>query len=260
MLALAFAQGVYRVGADARLEGRVQRAIVATMDGFVAEAHVRAGDTVEEGQILARLDDGDLQLERVNGSSRLAQLESEYREALGQHDRSRASILRAQMDQVGAEQSLVDARIARTALSAPFSGVVVAGDLSQRLGSPVARGDVLFEVAPQDGYRIILRVDERDITALRVGQAGRLRLSALPNEELPFSVRHIQPVTVAEDGLNHFRVEAHLQTEGVGESARRRLRPGMEGAARVEVGERPLLWIWTHRAIDTLRLGAWRWW
>ena len=66
---------------------------------------------------------------------------------------------------------------ARTRLVAPFDGVVVKGDLTQSLGSPVAKGDVLFEVAPLDGYRVILSIDERDISDVREGGRGRLAKS-----------------------------------------------------------------------------------
>jgi hypothetical protein len=34
-------------------------------------------------------------------------------------------------------------------------------------------------------------------------------------------------------------------------------RPGMAGEARVDVKHRPLIWIWTHRLIDFLRLKLW---
>ena len=37
------------------------------------------------------------------------------------------------------------------------------------------------------------------------------------------------------------------------------LRPGMEGIGKVVVGERSLLWIWTHGFFDWLRLALWNW-
>ena len=37
------------------------------------------------------------------------------------------------------------------------------------------------------------------------------------------------------------------------------LRPGMEGVAKVWVGERPLAWTWTRRLMDWIRLTGWRW-
>ncbi|MGR8919274.1 MAG: hypothetical protein ACU85V_06630, partial [Gammaproteobacteria bacterium] len=37
------------------------------------------------------------------------------------------------------------------------------------------------------------------------------------------------------------------------------LRPGMQGVGKVAVGERHLLWIWTHPFVDWLRLKLWSW-
>ena len=61
------------------------------------------------------------------------------------------------------------------------------------------------------------------------------------------------PVSVAAEGRTTFRVEAHLEERADG------LRPGMEGIARIGTGERRLLWIWTHRLVDQLRLWSWSW-
>jgi hypothetical protein len=33
----------------------------------------------------------------------------------------------------------------------------------------------------------------------------------------------------------------------------------MEGVGKIEVDNRLLAWIWTHQAIDWLRLKAWNW-
>ena len=44
-VAMSFISGSYRVTASAHLEGKVQRAIVAPFDGYIAAAHARAGET-----------------------------------------------------------------------------------------------------------------------------------------------------------------------------------------------------------------------
>jgi hypothetical protein len=135
-----------------------------------------------------------------------------------------------------------------------LSGVVVSGDLSQSLGSPVSRGDVLFEVAPLEDYRLVLSVDERDMPDVAPGQTGQLKLSGMPGDALGFTVSRITPVSEAEDGANFYRIEAELDDPPA------LLRPGMEGVGKIEIAERRLLWIWTHRMIDWLKLQAWAWW
>jgi multidrug efflux pump subunit AcrA (membrane-fusion protein) len=253
LLFLMVATGDFRISARSALEGAVQRAVVAPFDGYIASAGPRAGDVVQAGSELGALEDKDLRLEFQRWASQRAQLLGQYREALAKHDRAQSKMIKAQIDQAEAQLALTREKLSRTRLRAPFDGMIVTGDLSQSLGGSVRRGDVLFEVTPLDGYRVILNVDERDIAYVEVGQAGSLVLSSIPEEPLPFRVSKITPVSVAEEGRNFFRVEAAL--EGNSE----RLRPGMEGIGKVKVGERKLLWIWTRELTQWLRLWFWSW-
>lgn len=250
---LAFADGEFRVSAKTVVEGAVQRAMVAPFEGYLAEALVRAGDTVRAGQPLARLEDRDLRLERVRWSSEREQAERKYREALAKRDRAASRILAAQLNQAEAQLALTDEKLARTQLVAPFDGIVVSGDLSQLLGAPLEQGKVLFELTPLDAYRVILKVDERDIGYVSAAQRGELALTGLSGQTLPFTVKTITSVSTPQDGRNFFRVEAAL------EQAPRTLRPGMEGVGKIVAGERRLVWIWTRNFVDWARISFWTW-
>jgi multidrug efflux pump subunit AcrA (membrane-fusion protein) len=201
--------------------------------------------------VLARLDDRDLRLERRKRESQIVQLEKEYREALADRDRTQVSILRAQIEQAAAHLGLVEEQLGRTHVVAPFDGIILEGDLDRSLGSPVELGRVLFEIAPLDGYRIIIEVDGRDIVDVEVGQPGRLALASLPGRPLPLMIDRITPISTSADGRTYFRVEAVLEEPFAA------LRPGMEGIAKVDVGRRRLLWVWTHELLDWLRLWTW---
>jgi len=251
---LSLATGQHRVAATAALEGTVERVAVAPDDGYVATAGVRPGDVVKQGQELATLDSKDLELEHVKWTSQREQLAKEYREALAKFERAQVSILRARIEQSDAQIALLDEQLARTQILAPFDGVIVSGDLTRTLGSPVERGQVLYKIAPLNDYRVVLEVDERDFSDVALGQTGYLALAAAPNERLDIVVNKITPVSTAEDGSNFFKVEASLA------SPPEHLRPGMQGVGKIEVGERKLIWIWTHRIVDWLRLWIWAWW
>lgn len=254
VLFFSFATGEYRITAPAVLEGTVQRAVPAPQDGYIASAEVRAGDLVSEGQLLAALEDKGLRLEKVQWEGEREKHLREYSKALAERDRATVRILDAQVEQAQARIALLSEQLARTQITAPFDGMVVSGDLSQSLGAPVSRGDVLFEIAPLDSYRVILKVDERDVAQARVGQAGELALAGLPGEPLSVRIGKITPVASVEEGRNMFRVEAAL------ESASGALRPGMKGVAKIDIGERNLFWIWTHKLTYWLQLWWWSWW
>jgi len=253
LVALALIQVDHRISARTVIEGETQLASVAPFDGFIAEALVHAGDTVRAGQPIARLDDRDLKLERARWSAEREQLQHRFQVAMAQGDRGAMGVIAAQISQSEAQLALAEERLARATLIAPFDGVVVSGDLRQSIGTPVEQGDLLFEIAPLEGYRVVLQVDDVDIARLAMAQRGDLVLSSLPERALPFTVSAITPVATQIDGRNVFRVEAKID----GQIAR--LRPGMEGIGKVVVGERSLLWIWTHRFFDWLRLSLWNW-
>ena len=243
----------YRVTSPAILEGEVQRTIVAPFDGYLASQSARPGEVVQEGQVLAALDDRDLALERLRWSTTRRQRATEYDRALAEGDRAQAHIAQAQIEQAEAQVELLDEQLARTQIRAPFAGVVVSGDLTQSVGATLQRGQELFKIAPLDAYRVILKVDEGDIGDVDQGDVGTLRLASLPDDDLAYKVERITPIAEQAEGRNFFRVEARL-TEVSG-----RLRPGMEGVGKTDVDRRLLISIWTRKLVNWVRLTAWKW-
>jgi multidrug efflux pump subunit AcrA (membrane-fusion protein) len=252
---LAFAEGSYRLAANATLVSRSQQFVAAPFAGFVRTAPVRAGERIAEGALLLSLDDRDLQLERLRLQSEIARVEAQAQRAGAERDRARVSILAAEREQHAAQLTLVQQQLDRTRLTAPFAGLVVSGDLSQRLGGAVEKGEVLFSIAPTDEYRVELEVRESRIGDVQPGQRGTLFLSARPQEGLPFTIQRITPRVVAEEGRSYFVVEALLDTApGVG------LQPGLEGVAKVGIGRAGFFTIWTRDLREWLRLQWWWWW
>jgi RND family efflux transporter MFP subunit len=250
---LGLVKDEYRLSANASLEGSVSRSIIAPLDGYVKEASVRAGDVVRKGSIICKLNDRELQLEMVSLVSKRGQYERQYKKAMAERNSAEANIISAQIDQATAEINLMQNKLSQIVILAPFDGVVLSGDLSQRYGAAVKRGEELFQIAPLDAYRLILKVDEHRITDVALGQRGVLVLSSLPHEKYEFTVKKITSITTAEDGLNYFRVEATL------DSLSPRLRPGMEGVGKIKVDRRLIVVIWTRSFITWIRLGLWSW-
>jgi multidrug resistance efflux pump len=252
-VAAATVQGPFRVNADAIVRGTVVRAAVAPFNGYIESARVRAGDRVAAGDELARLDDADLVLERLRWTSELDRLKAEQREASAKGERAQVAFLDAQIDQADANLALTRTQLERTRITSSIDGLIVSGDLSQRLGAPVQPGEVLFEVAPLDAFRLDIFVDERDMRYVAPEQLGRLTLTGRPEDPLRFEVTRITPVAEVRDGVNTFRVEAALATLAEG------VRPGMEGVAKIDAGRELMVWVWSRRLIDWLRETAWTW-
>lgn len=245
----------FRVSAKAVLEGEVQRAVPAPFDGFVARAMVHAGDVVTAGTVLAALDDRDLQLDRVKWAGERERIALKLREAMAKHDPASVGQLQAQLRQTEAQARLTDAKLARAAIVAPIDGIVMTGDLSHSIGAPVETGRVLFEIAPLDRYRVVVRVDERDLRFVQPGQGGTVLLYGMSGGALPFTVHRVTAVAQADGGRNTFRVDGLL----TGAEAPERLRPGMEGIGKVEVGRRSVASVWTRSLVDWARSFIWAW-
>lgn len=243
----------YRVGGRARVEGQQVRALVAPADGYLQAVHARPGDRVAAGQLLLEMSDQELQLQRRKWSSELGQYQNAYASALARADRAAMVIALARVEEARAHLGLVDAELARTRITAPFAGIVVEGDLSQSLGAPLERGKPLMQLAPLDQYRVMLQIDERDIGQVQVGQTGLLSLSALPWDALPIRAVRITPMARPVEGRNVFEVETDIRADAD------RIRPGLEGIGKLEVGRAARGWVWFHGVADWLRLRLWSW-
>jgi multidrug resistance efflux pump len=238
----------YRPSMAATLEADSVYWVVAPHDGFLGDVKVRPGDTVTDDAVLAQMQDDDLRLERRKVSSMAQQSQQAYDAALANGQRVEAAIARAQWEQARIQLQLLDQQLKRTQLVAPMAGVIVSDDMTQRQGAPVTQGDVLFEIAASDQYRLDIFVDEQYLSAIYEGQAGYFQLSSWPDHPLRLTIKAITPQSEIRDSRNVFRVEAQIESADV----QARLRPGMTGTARIDFGRRAIGWILFH--------DMWHWW
>ena len=175
------------------------------------------------------------------------------REAMSKHDPGTSGQLDAQLRETDAQAALTAEKLARTRMTAPIDGIVVSGDMSQAIGAPVETGKVLYEVAPLDDYRVIVRLDERDIRFVKAGQTGHVLLHGMTGDSVAFTVQRVTSVAETDSGHNTFRVEATL------DGAPANLRPGMEGIGKIEVAEHSYAWVWSRSLMDWARMLIWSW-
>jgi multidrug resistance efflux pump len=139
----------------------------------------------------------------------------------------------------------------RAVIRAPFDGVVIVGDLRKRVGSSLAQGDPLFQVAPSDRWRLELEVPQAKTADLAVGLRGRFSAYANPEQSTPINITRVLGSAQDRGGRNAFIAEAEFNARSVW------LRPGMEGVAKIEYGPRPVWWVSLHGVIDYLRMAFW---
>ncbi len=249
-----FVPVTYHLSADANLQTTEKHLVVSPQDAYLGKISARPGDAVKQGALLAQLNDEDLRLERRKIASQAQQYRQAYDSALANGNRVEAAIASAQLDQATIQVQLLDQQLARTQLLAPVDGIIVSDDIAQTQGAPVKQGDVLFEIAAGQSYRVQLFVDERDIAQVQPGQSGALKLSSLPTEVFNLRVKLITPISEVREGRNYFRVELEIDNTPEQNAL---LRPGMTGTGKVQIGTRALGWIWFHDLWHWLRLNLW---
>ncbi len=85
---------------------------------------------------MASLDDSELRLELSKLGGQLQKYRREYREALSANDLVKVRISSAQIDQATAEMELTQQQLQQITLTAPYDGIVIEGDLSQKTRFP----------------------------------------------------------------------------------------------------------------------------
>ncbi len=239
------------VSADANLEGAVQMAIVAPEDGYLESVSVKAGQIIEKGQVLAHLDDQAIRAEIRRWQSEYKEFERQYSKELNALNPVQMRIAKAKMEQAKAQLNLQTQKLERVHIKAPMSGVVVSGDLSRAIGSPVKKGQPLYEMAPLNAFKLVIWASEKDIQSIKKGQTGELLLNAFPQHAVTFRTVSVSSLYQEGQADVTYRIEAHLEPTGLS------LRPGMSGIAKIKTSKVSLLSLLFRDPYEWLRMRIW---
>jgi biotin carboxyl carrier protein/GAF domain-containing protein len=249
---LIFGKGQYRVEAPFVLEATVQQVIPAPFDGYIETVNVEVSDKVKAGAtILGSLDTAELNLNLATARAEKAGYLKKAAAYMDDGEIAQNQIAKAEADQVDAQIKLLEYQINQANLVSPISGVVVKGDLKREIGAPVKVGDVLFEVCPLESLRAQLLVSEDQIYDIEVGQEGYLATASYPGQRIKFTVERISPIAEVVNQRNVFKVRVTLH------ETYDWMRPGMEGVAKVSIGERKYAWIWSRKIVNWVRMKLW---
>lgn len=246
-----FVQLPYRVNAPFMVRAVAQAHLPSSFDGYLAEARAQPGDLVKAGQELVRLDTSDLRVELAAALSEQRRYAAEAEKAEADRKLADMRAYRALEAQAEAQVNLIRYRLDRASLKSPFDGVVVEGNLRERIGAPVRAGDVLMRVSQLDGLYVEMRVPERDIDLVVDSATAQIAFTTRPEDTFDVRIDVIEPAAVTDREGNYFVIRGQL------EGGSDWLRPGMTGVAKINAGTRNFMWIATHRLIDFVRLKFW---
>jgi RND family efflux transporter MFP subunit len=205
-----------RIGAEVKVGSRVS--------GVVARLHVRIGDSVARGQLLAELETRELAARRDQAAAALAATEATLRYAESDLARKRAlsaaqllsaaDLDLAERSRAVAEQqhgeAVANLDYARTQLGyarieAPIAGIVasVATQEGETVAASLAAPTFVTLV---DLTRLEVRayVDETDIGRIRPGQAARFSVDTYPGHEFEGRVSAVYPQAEIRDNVVNY--------------------------------------------------------
>ena len=231
----------YRVKSKCTAEPVMRSASVAPHDGLLESTFAEPGDMVTQGQILAKMDGREIgfNISRTVADKNRASAVADSELASGNVSKS----IEADLERRGYESQLSVLRYKQDNLEikSTIDGIVLSGSIDKRENFPVTLGQTLYEVAPISPLRVELAIPADEIMNVSPGQVVKFRFDGFGTETIVGSVERIRPSSTIRDDENVFIAEAILENKDG------RVRPGMNGFARIYGDERTLGWSLFHR-------------
>jgi RND family efflux transporter MFP subunit len=245
------------------------------MAGTVQEVLVEEGDSVEEGQVLARLDTSEwedelttLELNLLQAKINLenAELSLERAEEDNNTDPVDIDIKELQVKLVKrrleeAEKALEEANNASPEVTAPFSGFITKVNVSG--GDEVKKGTVAMTLADPNKFEVDILVSEMDISQVEKGGRATLQADATSGISFPAKVTYIAPTATIQSGVVNYKVTVEVESlseqgssstsQAAATSQASQLREGLSVTVSIIVDQRINVLLVSNSAITTQR-------
>lgn len=220
------------------VQARQQTALAFRVGGQITERYVDVGDRVQVGQVLAKLDVKDAQLQLNAARAQLESAQAAAKIAEEEYKRYKQllpinAVSRSQFDAVenqykSAMSNLKQAQsnyavssnqTAYNQLVANKNGVITQRNIE--VGQVIAAGQAAYQLAIDGDREVVIGIPEQAVSSIRVGQKAWVTLWSKPEDRFEAYVREISP---AADQSRTFTVRVALR-EGrsaiqLGQSAR----------------------------------------
>lgn len=212
----------------ATLEAEQEATVVSKVRGIIEEIYVEEGDRVQAGQVIAKIEDDQYQIEADRAKATLDRLYNEYQRNQELFERELIAAEAFQNSQYEYESQkatydLAALNLEYTSVKSPISGVI-----SRRFvkaGNMIGTDQQMYRVTDFSPLQAILHIPEHEMSKIRKDQRAELRVDALPNETFVGHVERISPVVDSETGT--FKVTIFV------DETRDLLRPGMFGRVKI---------------------------
>jgi RND family efflux transporter MFP subunit len=223
-----------RVDGNAEVAADHTAQIQSAVEGVVRQVFVREGQNVARGDALADLEDWPYRSALAEAQAKYETANSEMNRALASNDGSEAGVQRVRASYWATEVKRDRQRVEQTHLRAPFDGCVTTPYVENMGGRHLALGDTFAEIVDSSRATVDVGLDEQDIVLLRRGAAAAVKLEGYPTHTFRGTVDVISPKSQADSDRRLFYARIAIpNSDG-------RLRPGMQGRAKIGAGWRPV--------------------
>lgn len=189
--------------ATATIESDADAPVLARIPGEVVEILVEEGDSVEAGQVLARLDGERLRLEMLAAKADFERAagELERYEDLAERGLVSAAMFDGLKYDVDAQRAAYDlARLdyGYSAIRATISGVVTSRHV--KLGQSIEANSVAFRITDGSELLAYLQIPQSELSKFSSGQSGSLRVDSMPGRRFAATVARISPTIDTRNG------------------------------------------------------------
>lgn len=212
----------------ATLEAKEEAMVVSKVRGIVRELHVEEGDFVSAGDVLAQLEDEQLELEAQRAKATMDRLLNELNRKEELFNKNLVSAqefenAKYEYEAQKSEYELANLKIKYSRIRAPIDGVI--SDRLIKMGNMIQTDQEVFEVTDLDPILAVLKVPEHEMDKIKKGQQALIQVDAIRDKTFEGQVLRISPTINPETGT--FEVTVSLRDET------RQLKPGMFGRVRI---------------------------
>lgn len=243
----------YKIEVSADLATENISFVSAPYDAVVHKVSAHSGDFVSKGDLLLTFDTEELYLKETEARSDVNRYDRESQKARASRKLADMGIAEARKLQVETKLKRIQYYLSQSKVRSPFDGIIIEGNKEDLIGAPISKGDLIFKIVQPTDIFLKLKVNERYIDDIKIGDSGKLALLSRPDTKFNFTIDKIIPVSeVDAKAGNIFVVKAKFN-----DSSEKWWRPGMSGVAKIEVGKKPIIWLFTHKMVDAIRLYFW---
>ncbi|QDU75018.1 HlyD family secretion protein [Bremerella volcania] len=261
----------FKVAGAATLTPVVQREVFVNVEGEVIEVPVDHGDHVEQGQMVARLRNTELERQykqftgdREKTLSTLQALEFRKRRPESQRNAAEATQLtidlgqaRQKYEQLNEQVALLEEKMARLDVASPIAGEIVTWDVRDNLMQrPVQPGQVLMTVIdPTQDWILEIRMPEKRIQHIQYALEHQQGSEALevtyimasdPGRQLTGYVTEIQRLAQPDEEEGQIvKLKVAIDKQDI-----QHLRAGATATAKVHCGTASLGYTWFHELFE----------